>query len=162
MANTYTQIYIQAVFAVQGRQCLISKVHKVELQKYITGIVQNHKHKLLAIYCMPDHCHLLVGLKPVMSVSDLMREVKADSTNFINRQRWFPGRFSWQEGFGAFSYGHSQLGVVIRYIENQEQHHARKSFREEYGAFLEKFKIAYDPKYVFEFVDDESASKANP
>src|SRR2546425_3557266 len=135
MANTFSQIYIQAVFAVQGRQLLIRKENKEEVQKYITGIVQNHKHKLLAIHCMPDHTHIFVGLKPSMSVSDLMQEVKADSTNFINRKHWFAGRFSWQEGYGAFSYGHSQIGDVIRYIENQEEHHAKTSFRQEYLAF---------------------------
>ncbi len=151
MPNTYTQIYIQAVFAVEGRQNLIRRENKEELHKYITGIVQNHRHKLIAINSMPDHLHILIGMKPSMALSDLIQEVKADSTNFINRKRWVAGRFNWQEGYGAFSYGHSQLGTIIRYIQNQEKHHARKTFREEYFAFLKKFEVAHDERYVFEF-----------
>lgn len=151
MPNTYTQIYIQAVFAVEGRQNLIRRENKEELHKYITGIVQNHRHKLIAINSMPDHLHILIGMKPSMALSDLIQEVKADSTNFINRKRWVAGRFNWQEGYGAFSYGHSQLGTIIRCIQNQEKHHARKTFREEYFAFLKKFEVAHDERYVFEF-----------
>ncbi len=151
MPNTYTQIYIQAVFAVEGRQNLIRRENKEELHKYITGIVQNQRHKLIAINSMPDHLHILIGMKPSMALSDLIQEVKADSTNFINRKRWVAGRFNWQEGYGAFSYGHSQLGTIIRYIQNQEKHHARKTFREEYFAFLKKFEVAHDERYVFEF-----------
>ena len=160
MANTFTQVYIQTVFAVQGRHALIRKENKEELHKYITGIVQNHGHKLLAIHCMPDHTHIFFGLRPSMSISHLMQETKADSTNFINRQRWCPGRFNWQEGYGAFSYAHSQLGEVIRYIENQEEHHAKRSFREEYLSFLKKFNIPYDPKYLFDFGDGEPGGPA--
>lgn len=151
MPNTYTQIYIQVVFAVEHRQNLIRKENKEELHKYMTGIVQNHRHKMIAINSMPDHLHLLVGLRPSMALSDLIQEVKADSTNFINRKRWVPGRFNWQEGFGAFSYGHSQLTTIIRYIQNQEVHHAKTSFREEYFAFLKKFQVPHDERYVFEF-----------
>ena len=162
MANTFTQIYIQAVFAVQGRPSLIRKENKEELHKYITGIVQNQGHKLLAIHCMPDHTHIFFGLRPRMSASHLMQEVKADSTNFINRKRWFPGRFSWQEGFGAFSYGHSQIGEVIRYLENQEEHHAKRSFRQEYLSFLKKFNIPYDQKYLFDFGGQEPNGDAKP
>lgn len=149
MANTYTQIYIQIVFAVQGRLNLISSAHKEELQKYITGIVTRHGQKLIAIHCMPDHTHILVGLKPSIALSDLVREIKTGSTNHINEQRWVAGRFSWQEGFGAFSYSHSQLPNVIRYIQNQVEHHTRKPFREEYLEFLKKFQVAYDERYVF-------------
>lgn len=151
MPNTYTQIYIQAVFAAEGRQNLIRREHKEELHKYITGIVQNHRHKLIAINSMPDHLHMLIGLKPSMALSDLIQEVKADSTNFINRKRWVAGKFNWQEGYGAFSYGHSQLNTIIRYIQNQEKHHAKKTFREEYFSFLKKFEVPHDEKYVFEF-----------
>ena len=151
MPNTYTQIYIQAVFAVEGRQNLIRKENKEELHKYITGIIQNHRHKLIAINSMPDHLHVLIGLKPSMALSNLIQEVKADSTNFINRKRWVAGRFNWQEGYGAFSYGHSQLSTIIRYIQNQEKHHAKKTFREEYFAFLKNFEVPHDEKYVFEF-----------
>ena len=155
MANTYTQIYIQAVFAVQGRQRLIHKEHKEELHKYITGIVQNHRHKLLAIHCMPDHAHLFIGLRPSMALSDLIQEVKADSTNFINRKRWTPGRFCWQEGYGAFSYGHSQIPTVIRYIQNQEAHHGRRTFKEEYLSFLTRFCVPYEDRYLFDFGSDD-------
>jgi REP element-mobilizing transposase RayT len=130
------------VFAVQGRQNLIRPGRKEELHKYITGIITRQGHKLLAIHCMPDHTHILIGLKPSMALSDLVREIKTGSTNFINENRWVTGRFAWQEGFGAFSYSHSQLTDVIQYIRNQEQHHAKKSFRDEYLEFLEKFNVA--------------------
>jgi putative transposase len=156
MANTYSQIYLQVVFAVQDRQRLIPTEHKEELQKYISGIIRNQGQKLLAIHCMPDHTHILLGLKPSLALSDLVQIVKADSTNFINRKRWVAGRFSWQEGYGAFSCGHSQLTTVIRYIQNQEQHHAKKTFRQEYIEFLKRFQVGYDPKYLFEFADDET------
>ena len=128
MANTYTQIYIQVVFAVEGRQNLIRREHKEELDKYITGIVTAQGSKLLALHCMPDHTHLFIGLKPNIALSDLVGAIKAGSTNFINRSKWVMGRFSWQEGFGAFSYSHSQLTDVIRYIQNQEEHHAKRNF----------------------------------
>jgi putative transposase len=150
MANTYTQIYIQIVFAVEGRQNLISSDRKEELQKYITGIITRQNQKLLAIHCMPDHTHILIGLKPNICLSDLVGDIKTGSTNHINENKWVRGRFSWQEGFGAFSYGHSQLSAVIRYIQNQVQHHARQSFQDEYTAFLKKFQITYDEKYLFQ------------
>ena len=149
MANTYTQIYLHVVFAVEGRQSLIAPEHNDELQKYITGIVSGQKQKLIAINNMPDHLHLLVGLKPDIALSDLMRDVKAGSSKFINEQHWVIGRFSWQEGFGAFSYSRSQLDTVIRYIENQQQHHAKQSFRDEYVELLEKFNVDFDPRYIF-------------
>ena len=149
MANTYTQIYIHVVFAVEGRQSLIKSELNDELQKYITGVVSGQKQKLIAINNMPDHLHLLVGLRPDSSLSDLVRDIKANSSKFINQQRWGVGRFSWQEGFGAFSCSRSQLGTVIRYIENQQKHHANRSFRDEYVALLEKFGVEYDPRYIF-------------
>jgi REP element-mobilizing transposase RayT len=149
MANTYTQIYIHVVFAGEGRQNLIKPEHNDELQKYITGIVSGQKQKLIAINNMPDHLHLLVGLRSDAALSDLMRDVKAGSSKFINEQHWVVGRFSWQEGFGAFSYSRSQLGAVIRYIENQQKHHARQSFRDEYVELLEKFGVEYDRRYIF-------------
>jgi len=149
MANTYTQIYLHIVFAVEGRQNLIAPEHNDELQKYITGIVTAQKHKLIAINNMPDHLHLLVGLRPDAALSDLVRDVKAGSSKFINEKRWVMGRFSWQEGFGAFSYARSQLGAVIRYIQYQQKHHAKKSFRDEYLELLEKFGVEYDRKYIF-------------
>ena len=149
MANTYTQIYIHVVFAVEGRQNLIPQKHNDELQKYITGIVTAQKHKLIAINNMPDHLHLLVGLRPDAALSDLVRDVKAGSSKFINDKRWVMSRFSWQEGFGAFSHARSQLDTVISYIQNQQKHHAKKSFRDEYQELLEKFGVEYDPKYIF-------------
>jgi len=154
MANTYTQIYIHVVFAVEGRQNLIKPEHNDELQKYITGIVSGQKQKLIAINNMLDHLHLLVGLRPDSSLSDLVRDIKAGSSKFINDKRWVVGRFSWQEGFGAFSYSRSQLGTVIRYIENQQEHHAKKSFRDEYVTLLEKFGVEYDPLYIFKTGED--------
>jgi putative transposase len=153
MANTYSQIYVQVVFAVEGRQNLIAKQNKEELHKYITGIASERGQKLLAIHCMPDHTHVLVGLKPSMALSDLVRDVKNGSSNFINQKAWVPGRFRWQEGFGAFSYGHSQLGGVIAYIRDQERRHTRRSFRDEYLRFLKKYEIEHDERFVFKGLD---------
>ena len=152
MANTYTQIYIHIVFAVEGRQSLIQPTHNEELQKYIVGIVSGQNQKLIAINNMPDHVHMLVGLKADVALSDLVRDVKAGSSGFINRKKWTNGRFGWQEGFGAFSYSRSQLDTVVRYIQDQQKHHARKSFREEYVELLRKFDVEYDERYVFKDV----------
>ena len=149
MANTYTQIYIHIVFAVEGRQSLIAPERNDELQKYITGIISAQRHKLIAINNMPDHLHLFAGVRPDASLSDLVRDIKANSSRFINEKHWVAGRFSWQEGFGAFSYSRSQLGTVIRYISDQQKHHAKKSFRDEYTALLQKFGVEYDPRYLF-------------
>ena len=154
MANTYTQIYIHAVFAVEGRQNLIKSEHNDELQKYIAGIVSGQKQKLIAINNMPDHLHLLIGLRPDAALSDLMRDIKAGSSKFINEQHWVAGKFSWQEGFGAFSHSRSQLGTVIRYLENQQKHHARRSFRDEYVELLEKYGVEYDRRYIFKFGEE--------
>jgi putative transposase len=151
MANTYTQLYIHLVFAVKGRENLIPREHKEELQKYITGIIQNHKHKLIAIENEPDHIHILVGLKPDQSISDLVKHIKASSTLWLNEQSWMTRHFCWQEGFGAFSYSRSQLDRVIAYIANQEAHHKKHTFREEYIALLEAFGIPYDERYLFDF-----------
>jgi REP element-mobilizing transposase RayT len=153
MANTFSQIYIQTVFAVSNRQSLIKPEFKEDLYKYVSGIVRNHGQKLIAINGVPDHVHLLIGLRPAMALADLVQEIKADSTNFINKKRWVRGRFSWQEGYGAFSYGHSQLDTIIRYIQNQEKHHSRRTFRDEYLTLLRKFDIAFKEKYVFEFIE---------
>ena len=154
MANTYTQIYLHIVFAVEGRQSLIAPEHNEELQKYITGIVHAQKHKLIAINNLPDHLHLLVGFRPDAALSDLVRDVKAGSSKFINEKHWMPGRFRWQEGFGAFSHSRSQLDTVIRYIQDQQKQHARKSFRQEYVELLERFGVEYDGKYIFKTADD--------
>ncbi len=143
----------QRIIRVKYRQSLIAKDKKEELHKYITGIVTKREQKLLAIHCMPDHIHILIGLKPTVTISDLVRDIKAGSSKFINDNRWLRGKFHWQDGYGAFSYGHSQLDRVIRYIENQEQHHARRSFREEYLEFLEKFHVDYDEQYLFDWLE---------
>jgi len=152
MANTYTQIHIQAVFAVKGRQSLISDSWKHELYKYMTSIVQNESHKVLQINGMPDHIHILFGMRPVQSLSDLMKKMKGETSSWINRKKFCRGRFSWQEGYGAFSYSKSQLPKVIRYIENQEIHHRKKTFLEEYRDFLYAFEIPSDERYLFKEV----------
>jgi putative transposase len=140
---------------VQGRQNLLGKEHKEELHKYVTGIVRNQKQKLIAISSMPDHMHILIGLRPSLALSDLIAKVKANSSLFINEKKWVRGRFNWQEGFGAFSYGHSQLNAVIRYIQDQEDHHSRRTFKQEYLELLKKFSVEYDEKYVFDWVGEE-------
>jgi REP element-mobilizing transposase RayT len=155
MANTYTQIYIHVVFAVQGRQNLIRPQSKDELQKYMTGIVTGQGQKLIAINNMPNHFHLLIGIKPDITLSDLVRDIKAGSSGFINNKRWVTGKFAWQEGFGAFSYSHSQLTTVIHYIQNQEKHHTQKTFRQEYLEMLDKFKVAHDERYIFKPIDED-------
>jgi putative transposase len=152
MANTFSQIYIHVIFSVKQREFLIRDNWKDELYKYITGIISNKKQKLLIINGMPDHLHLLIGLKPDQSLSDLVRDIKNNSTNFINEKAFVKGNFRWQEGFGAFSYSDSQLDKIIKYIENQELHHIKKSFREEYLEILNKFKIEYKEKYLPEFI----------
>ena len=154
MANTYSQIYIHVVFAVEGRQNLIAPEHNDELQKYITGILSAQRQKLISINNMPDHLHLLLGLRPDACLSDLVRDVKANSSRIINEKHWVAGRFSWQGGFGAFSYSRSQLGTVIRYIENQQKHHAKKSFQEEYIGLLERSGVDYDRRYIFKSGED--------
>ena len=153
MANTFSQIYIQTVFAVSNRESLIKPAFKEEVYKYIAGIVRNKGQKLIVINGIAAHIHILIGLKPSMALADLMRDIKADSSNLINKRKWVHGRFSWQDGYGAFSYGHSQLDTVIRYIQNQEKHHSRRTFKHEYLALLRKFDIAFDEKYVFNFMD---------
>ena len=153
MANTYTQIHIQTVFSVQDRYCIIQKTWKDELFQYITGIIQNNGHKVLSINGMPDHVHILFGMRPTQSLSDLMQDIKGDSSKWINKKGYISGRFSWQEGFGGFSYGKSQVNNVIDYIKNQEIHHRKKSFTEEYLEFLEKFEVPFDERYIFKPVE---------
>ena len=149
MANTFSQIYIHVVFAVEGRQNLIQPEHNNELQKYLTGIVSGQRQKLITVNNMPDHVHILLGLKPDMALSDLVGDIKTGSSGFINRQRWVCGKFNWQEGYGALSYSRSQLDTVVRYIQNQQKHHATKTFRQEYIELLERFEIAYDERFLF-------------
>lgn len=153
MANTYSQIFVHIVFAVEGRQNLIAKENRDRLHKYITGIVKERGQKLLAIFCMPDHAHILVAITPSISLSDLVRDIKSGSSKFINESGWVRGRFNWQDGFGAFSYSKSQIDDVVRYILNQEQHHMSKDARTEYITLLTKFEVEYDERYIFTYDD---------
>jgi REP element-mobilizing transposase RayT len=152
MANTFTQIYIQFVFAVQNRASLIQPEWKDELYKYITGIVQKNGHKLIAINGTANHVHIFIGYKPHQLIPDLMQDVKGSSSKWINEKRFIKGKFNWQEGYGAFSYSHSQIDQVVRYINDQEKHHKKKTFREEYISLLKKFNIEFDEKYVLKDV----------
>ncbi len=149
MANTYTEIHIQTVFAVQNRESLIRNTFKDELYKYITGIIQNNEHKVLQINGMPDHIHILFGMRPSQSLSDLMKQVKQDSSKWINNKGFVNGKFSWQAGYGAFSYAKTQLPGVIRYIQNQEEHHKTLTFQEEYINLLEAFNVKFEERYIF-------------
>lgn len=149
MANTYSQIHIQMVFAVKYRQALILPSFKDRLHDYITAIVQNHDHKMLAINSVEDHIHFLMGFRPHESISNLIRQVKGDSSEWINKEKLTPKTFRWQEGYGAFSYAKSDIPNVIRYITNQEAHHRQQTFLEEYIGLLDTFRIEYDPAYIF-------------
>jgi putative transposase len=154
MANTYTKIYIHSVFTPMHREHLINPRWEESLYKFITGIVHNNGHKLLAINGVSDHIHILTGFKPDQSVSDMMKDIKANSSRWINANKLVAGKFQWQEGFGAFSYGHSQLDVIIQYVNNQKQHHQRMSFKKEYLSLLKKFEVEYQDEYVFKFFCD--------
>lgn len=153
MANTYTQIHIHGIFSAQNRDCVINNSWKDELYKYITGIIKNNQHKPLVINGMPDHIHVLFGMRPSQSLSDLMQDIKGNSSKWINEKGFLKCRFSWQEGFGAFSYSKSQLPNVIEYINNQEAHHKKKCFIEEYKEFLKAFNIDYDERYIFKPIE---------
>jgi putative transposase len=153
MAGTFSQIYIQIVFPVKGRQNLIQTSFEEEVYKYISGIITNKGQKSLAVNGMPDHIHLLVGLKPSMCIADLVRGVKNNSTNFINEKGWLKNKFSWQDGYGAFSYSESNYGRVINYIKNQKQHHKKITFKNEYLSFPKKFNVPFEEKYLFEFYE---------
>lgn len=152
MSGTFSQIYIQVVFAVKGRGNLINEKWKSDLHKYISGIINGKGQKSIIVNGMPDHIHAFIGLKPVMAVSDLVRDIKNNSTNFINDNKFVRGRFSWQEGYGAFSYSHSQIESVYNYILYQEKHHMKKTFQEEYYEFLKKYEIDNNEKYLFEWI----------
>lgn len=153
MAGTYSQIYIHLVFAVKGRRNLMLPSFEEEVYQYMAGIIRNKEQKPISINGMPDHVHLLVGLKPAMRISDLVRDVKNNTTNFINDRKWLQQDFAWQEGYGAFSYAESNFGKVADYIRNQKQHHARKTFQQEYQMFLKKFNISYQSAYLFDFYE---------
>lgn len=149
MANTYTQLHIQCIFAVKFRNSVIKKEWQDLLHRYITGIIQNNGHKLIAINSMPDHLHVFFGFRPNQSLSDLMRMVKGESSEWINNQKFNSSTFRWQEGYGAFSYSRSQIKDVGRYIENQQEHHRKRSFLEEYKRFLIHFEVEYEDQYIF-------------
>jgi putative transposase len=153
MAHTYTQLYNQFVFSVKGRENLIKESFRDELEKVMCGIVNNQKCKTYAIYCNPDHTHIFVGMHPAISPSKLMEQVKSGSSNWLNDKKYISGRFSWQDGFGAFSYSKSHIDNVVKYILNQPEHHKKQSFKDEYLLFLKKFEIEYDSKYLFEWYD---------
>lgn len=153
MANTYTQMYAQIVFSPKGRANLILPSFEERLYQYITGIIKERDQKLIAINGMPDHIHIFIGFKPTARISDLVADIKTGATKFIKSNGFLPGAFSWQDGYGCFTYAHSQIDSVAKYVMNQKEHHRSKSFREEYLDFLQKFDVPYDEKYLFEFYD---------
>jgi len=154
MANTYTQCYFHLVFSVKNRDSLIRKAWKDELERYITGIVQNHRHKMLAVGTMPDHVHIMIGYNVNQLIPDLVEEIKTSTNAFIKEKRLSRYRFEWQKGYGAFTHSHSQIDNVVKYILSQEEHHKRRSFREEYLEILEKNEVQFKDEYVFEFFDN--------
>nr|WP_294950556.1 IS200/IS605 family transposase [uncultured Mucilaginibacter sp.] len=149
MPNSYTQLHIQFVFAVKYRGALIDDDWKERLHQYITGIFQQNEHKMSQINSMPDHIHIFIGMRPNQSISSLVQNVKTESTKWIKAQKFCKEPFAWQEGYGAFSYAKSQVDHVVRYIKNQEQHHKKKTFLEDYREFLTAFEIDWDEKYIF-------------
>lgn len=149
MPNTYTQLYIHCVFAVKYRAALLQPDWDERLRLYITAIAQNHKHKMLAINNMPDHLHFFVGLNPTESISDMIRNVKKDSSEWINKEGFCRAKFNWQDGYGAFSYSRSQVNQVVQYIHNQQEHHRKITFMDEYRKMLKDFEIEYDERYLF-------------
>ncbi len=154
MANTYTQLYVQFVFSVKGRQNLIKEKFRDELEKVMCGLVAELKCKTYAVYCNPDHTHIFVGLHPTVSVSKLIEQVKSGSSNWLNEKKYIVGKFCWQDGFGAFTYSKSHIDKVVQYILQQPEHHKKQSFKEEYLLFLKKFAVDYDLKYLFEWYDE--------
>lgn len=154
MANTYTQSYFHLVFAVKNREALIKNEWKSELEKYMTGIVQNHQHKMLAVFCMHDHVHILIGYNVNHLTPDLIEEIKTSTNSWIKSQGFTKFKFEWQKGYGAFTHSHSQIDTVAKYILNQEKHHKKKSFREEYLEMLEKNDVTYNKDYLFDYFDE--------
>jgi putative transposase len=153
MANTFTQMYAQIVFCPRGRAHLIHPSFEDRLYKYITGIIQDRGQKLIAINGMPDHIHIFIGFKPDIEISDLVGDIKTGSSKFIKTNRFLSRDFNWQRGFGCFTYAHSQIDAVAKYVMNQKEHHRKKTFRAEYLQFLKKFEVEYDEQYLFEFYD---------
>lgn len=154
MANTYSQIYIQVVFAVKNREASINTLWEEDLYKYITGIITNKGQKLIAINGTSNHIHIFMGIKPDINLSDLIKEIKRCSTNHIREKRWCRCNFQWQHGFGAFSYGHSQISSMVKYIHEQKEHHKKQSFKEEYMTFLKLFDIPHKSEYLFDWNED--------
>ena len=153
MAGTFTQIYIQAVFAVRGRQNLLKKEWRQESFKYMAGIIKKKKHKPIIVNGVSDHVHVFIGMKPSMALSDLIRDIKNNPSNHINNRGLLNGHFSWQEGYGAFSYSHDHIGNVYNYILNQEKHHEKKTFKEEYFEFLDEYEVPYEERFLFDWLD---------
>lgn len=151
--GVFTQLYIHLIFSPKYRDRLLIKEIRSEIFSYISGIITNRKHKSIIINGMPDHIHILIGGNPNDKISDLVGCIKRESSSFINEKNWSQGKFHWQDGYGAFSYGRSQLNDIYNYIANQEIHHKKRTFREEYRALLKKFEIEYDDKYLFDFFD---------
>ena len=164
MAN-HTQLLVQLVFAVKGRQSLITEAIRSRVETYMNGVIESQKCRPLAMYCNPDHCHILVGLHPTITISDLVKAVKAKTSKWINENKLLAEKFAWQEGYGAFTYSYSQLEAVVKYVQTQPERHRRISFKQEYLDFLQKFEIAYDERYLFSFLESELGQdlpKVNP
>ncbi|RLD23672.1 MAG: IS200/IS605 family transposase [Bacteroidetes bacterium] len=151
MANTYSQLYVQIVFTVQGKENLIHESIREKIEKYICGIISNNRSKPIAIYCNPDHVHVLIGIHPSISISDMARDIKSSSSKWINENKWIKGKFRWQEGFGGFTYSKSQIDSVAKYILYQPEHHKTSSFKDEYLKLLQELDIKYDDRYLFEW-----------
>lgn len=154
MPNTYSQLYVQLVFATKRREKIIHRNHKVEIEKYICGIINNQGCKPLAIFLMPDHIHILINYKPNKNISELVKEIKSNSSSFINSKKWLNCKFQWQEGYGAFSYSLNDLDRVINYINNQEEHHKINNFKTEYLILLKKHNIEYLNEYLFDWLEE--------
>lgn len=153
MAGTYTQIYLQFVIVVNGRQNLLAKPWRQDVFKYISGIITNKGQKAIIVNGVDNHVHIFVGLKPSMRISDLIRDIKNNTSNYVNKKKWVTGKFSWQEGYGVFSYTYSHIDKVYNYILSQEEHHKKYTFKEEYTKYLKDFQVEHDEKYLFDWLD---------
>jgi putative transposase len=153
--GAFTQMYVHLVFAVQKRENVLSENIRPRIFEYISGIIRDLKHKSIIVNGVSDHIHILIGLNPSVAVSQTVHDIKRGSSLFINQNKLIPGKFSWQEGYGGFTYSRSQLDSIYKYIENQESHHSKKTFREEYISILERYEVDYDPKFLFDFFDDK-------
>lgn len=153
MAGTYTQIYLQFVIVVNGRQNLLAKPWRQDVFKYISGIITNKGQKAIIVNGVGNHVHIFVGLKPSMRISDLIRDIKNNTSNYVNKKKWVTGKFSWQEGYGVFSYTYSHIDKVYNYILSQEEHHKKYTFKEEYTKYLKDFQVEHDEKYLFDWLD---------